>query len=186
MGRRPDSRCTPSTAPFLSCVDRSIAASTPSSICCLAPTRKTSRNSATSVAVLKAITDNKLNLLLIAAPLSWMPAVLDLALYGTLAARPPAIDRLSLCSAFVLMIAYAGSLIYSLTSQRDLFRTSHEGEHDGQAMPRGAAVSLLGIGTLLTTIEAEILVGALQPALAQFGFTELFVGVIVIAIIGNA
>ena len=40
--------------------------------------------------------------------------------------------------------------------------------------------------TILTTIEAEILVGALQPALTDFGFTELFVGVIVIAIIGNA
>ena len=37
-----------------------------------------------------------------------MPAVFDLALYGTLAARPPAIDRLSLCSAFVLIVAYAG------------------------------------------------------------------------------
>jgi Ca2+:H+ antiporter len=129
---------------------------------------------------------NTTSMLFLAVVALVMPAVFDLALYGTLAARPPAIDRLSLCSAFVLMIAYGGSLIYSLTSQRDLFRTSHEGEHDGQAMPRAAAVALLGIGTLLTTIEAEILVGALQPALAQFGFTELFVGVVVIAIIGNA
>jgi Ca2+:H+ antiporter len=53
-------------------------------------------------------------------------------------------------------------------------------------MSAAAAVTLLGIGTVLTAIQAEILVGAMQPALAQFGFTELFVGVIVIAIIGNA
>ena len=31
-----------------------------------------------------------------------------------------------------------------------------------------------------------MLVGALEPALGQFGFTEMFVGVIVVAIIGNA
>ena len=50
--------------------------------------------------------------------------------------------------------------------------------------PRRSACSPLG--TILTTIQAELLVGALQPALGQFGFTELFVGVIVVAIIGNA
>ena len=38
----------------------------------------------------------------------------------------------------------------------------------------------------LTTIQAEILVSTLQPALAGFGLTELFVGVIVVAVIGNA
>ena len=48
------------------------------------------------------------------------------------------------------------------------------------------AVAVLAAGTLLTTVQAEILVGAMEPALARFGFTELFVGVIVIALIGNA
>src|SRR5262249_61748870 len=61
-----------------------------------------------------------------------------------------------------------------------------EKQADQPAMSAAAAVSLLGIGTVLTAVQAEILVGAMQPALAQFGFTELFVGVIVIAIIGNA
>src|SRR5207253_566859 len=31
-----------------------------------------------------------------------------------------------------------------------------------------------------------VLVGAIEPALARFGFTELFAGVIVVALIGNA
>jgi Ca2+:H+ antiporter len=35
-------------------------------------------------------------------------------------------------------------------------------------------------------VQAEILVRAMEPALARFGFSELFVGVIVIALIGNA
>ncbi|PYR15013.1 MAG: hypothetical protein DMG00_01515 [Acidobacteria bacterium] len=37
-----------------------------------------------------------------------------------------------------------------------------------------------------STIQAEVLVGAIEPALARFGFTELFAGVIVVALIGNA
>ena len=52
-----------------------------------------------------------------------MPAVFDLSLYGSLAAHPAAIDRLSLWSALVLIVAYAGSLIYAFTAHRDLFRS---------------------------------------------------------------
>src|SRR4029077_4183027 len=53
-------------------------------------------------------------------------------------------------------------------------------------LPTRAALTLLGSGTVLTAIQPEIPVGAMEPALNRFGFTELFVGVIVIAIIGNA
>jgi Ca2+:H+ antiporter len=113
-----------------------------------------------------------------------MPAVFDLALYGTLQARPPAIDRLSLCTAIVLIVAYGGSLIYSFTVQRDLFRPMDAKHHAG--LSGAQAVGLLAAGTILTTIQAEMLVGSLQPALGRFGLTELFVGVIVVAIIGNA
>ena len=115
-----------------------------------------------------------------------MPAVLDLAVYGSLKARPPAIDRLSFWSALILIGAYAGSLIYAFTAERDLFRPVHEAGRQQATFSAAGAIALLAIGTVLTTIQAEILVRALEPALAQFGFTELFVGVIVIALIGNA
>jgi Ca2+:H+ antiporter len=117
-----------------------------------------------------------------------MPAVFDLAIYGNLQARPLAIDRLSFYSAFILILAYGGSLIYSFTAQRDLFRSAPESKHahDEPMLATGVAVAVLAAGTLLTTVQAELLVGAMEPALARFGFTELFVGVIVIALIGNA
>ena len=115
-----------------------------------------------------------------------MPAVFDLAIYGNLAAHPAALDRLSFWSAIILIGAYAGSLIYAFTAQRDLFRPTLEGEHDAPVFSTRAAVAVLAAGTLLTTVQAEILVGGMEPALARFGFTELFVGVIVIALIGNA
>jgi Ca2+:H+ antiporter len=115
-----------------------------------------------------------------------MPAVFDLSLYGTLDAESPGLNRLSFWSAIVLIVAYAGSLIYAFTSQRDLFRSTHEGAHDEPILPTGVAVAVLAAGTLLTTVQAELLVGAMEPALVRFGFTELFLGVIVIALIGNA
>ena len=115
-----------------------------------------------------------------------MPAVFDLSVTGTLTDRPPGIDRLSFWSALILIGAYAGSLIYAFTAQRDLFRTTHQGEHDAAVLSATGSVVMLAAGTLLTTLQAEILVGAMEPALARFGFTELFVGVIVIALIGNA
>jgi Ca2+:H+ antiporter len=114
-----------------------------------------------------------------------MPAVFDLSVYGTLKARPTEIDRLSLWSAVILIGAYAGSLVYAFTSHRDLFR-SGEGHKEKPAMAAGMAIGVLAAGTVLTTIQAEILVRTLQPALAGFGLTELFVGVIVVAVIGNA
>lgn len=114
-----------------------------------------------------------------------MPAVFDLALYGNLAAHPVAIDRLSLWSAIILIGAYAGSLIYAFTAQRDLFRPAEERRHES-GLTTGNAIGLLLIGTILTTVQAEILVRALEPAMSRFGFTELFVGVVLVAIIGNA
>ena len=118
-----------------------------------------------------------------------MPAVFDLSVYGNLAARPRAIDRLSLWSAIIMIAAYAGSLVYAFAAQRDLFRSVSEDRQKGGREPpasAGVSLTLLAIATVLTTIQAEILVGAMGPALADFGFTEFFVGVIVIAIIGNA
>jgi Ca2+:H+ antiporter len=115
-----------------------------------------------------------------------MPAVFDLAMYGNLAARPSAIERLSLLSAVVMIAAYAGSLVYALTSQRDLFRSTQQSGREAAALTKRSAVVLLAIGTILTTIQAELLVGQMEPALVRFGLSELFVGVVVIAVIGNA
>jgi Ca2+:H+ antiporter len=84
----------------------------------------------------------------------------------------------------VLIVAYAGSLIYAFTAHRDLFRP--DTEQSRAVLSSASAATLLGAGTVVTTIQAELLVSALQPALSAFGFTEFFVGVIIIAVVGNA
>src|SRR5262249_61446137 len=114
-----------------------------------------------------------------------MPAVFGWALYGSLVARPPALEKLSFWSSIILVVAYASSLVYAFRTDRDLFRSARGDEPDVR-MTTTAAITLLAAGTVLTAIQAEVLVGALQPALTRFGLTELFVGVIVVAIVGNA
>jgi Ca2+:H+ antiporter len=126
---------------------------------------------------------NTASMLFLAVVALVMPAVFDLALYGSLSPRPAIIDRLSFWSAFVLMAAYAGSLIYGFTAHCDPFRSSRG---DRASMSITQAVTVLAVGTVLTTVQAELLVHALEPALSRFGFTELFAGVIVVALIGNA
>ena len=49
-----------------------------------------------------------------------MPAVFDLTLYGRLDQLPPAIYHLSLWTSILLIVAYAGSLVYSFTTGRSL------------------------------------------------------------------
>ena len=115
-----------------------------------------------------------------------MPAVFDLALFGSLASRPPAIDHLSIWSSVVMIVAYTGSLVYAFAAQRDLFRQAEPKPHGAAHLSTAAAAGVLAVGTVLTAIQSEVVVGSLEPALTRFGFTELFVGVIVIAIVGNA
>jgi Ca2+:H+ antiporter len=113
-----------------------------------------------------------------------MPAVVDLFAFGSLQARPEVIHSLSSWTAVVLLAVYAAGLVFSFTNNRDPLRPTREPSR--AHMSRAAALTLLAIGTVLTTIEAEILVGALGPAMQRFGMTELFAGVVVIALVGNA
>jgi len=112
-----------------------------------------------------------------------MPAVVDLFAFGSLEARPQVIYHLSVWTSFVLLAVYGAGLYFSFRTNRDPLRGT--GQHPTR-LSRPAAVVLLLIGTLLTTIEAEILVRGLEPALQHFGMSELFAGVIVVALVGNA
>ncbi len=112
-----------------------------------------------------------------------MPAVVDYFAFGSLHAQPEVIVNLSFWTSLVLLTVYAAGLVFSFRTNKDPLRaTGHIQPH----LTRSTAITTLFLATLLTTIEAEILVGALEPALHAFGMTELFAGVIVVALIGNA
>jgi Ca2+:H+ antiporter len=112
-----------------------------------------------------------------------MPATVDLFAFGSLDARPGVLLSLSTWTSVVLLVVYAAGLLFAFRTNRDPLRGAG---HHAASLSRAAAMSLLTIGTLLTTVEAEILVRGLEPALKQFGMSELFAGVIVVALVGNA
>ena len=112
-----------------------------------------------------------------------MPAVVDLFAFGSLNAHPEVVQRLSEWTAVVLLLVYCAGLIFAFTTNRDPLRAV---SHTTPRLSAAAAVVLLAIATIVTTVQAELLVGALEPAMLRFGMTELFAGVIVIALVGNA
>lgn len=94
-------------------------------------------------------------------------------------------QHLSLLVAVVLILTYIGGLVFSLLTHREVVST--EGERAREAvMSTGNASLLLAIATVLTAVESELLVGSIHGATRALGMSEFFVGVIVIAIIGNA
>jgi Ca2+:H+ antiporter len=48
------------------------------------------------------------------------------------------------------------------------------------------SLTVLGVSVVAIAVLSEILVGAIEPLVKQQGLTELFVGVIIVPIIGNA
>jgi Ca2+:H+ antiporter len=100
-------------------------------------------------------------------------------------------QQLSLGIAFVLLATYAATLIFSLRTHKDLFVgkgvASEEDAHlECAHWPVSKSVGILFVATIFVAIISEFLVGAVEGARAQLGLTEVFVGVIVVAIIGNA
>lgn len=113
-----------------------------------------------------------------------VPAVFDLSVFGNLQERPPAIYHLSVATSILLIVGYLGSLVYTFTTRRKLLRPVEP--HEAPRWTVGQAVGVLTFATVLTAVGAEVLISGLEPMLHSFGWSELFTGVIVLAIIGNA
>jgi Ca2+:H+ antiporter len=94
---------------------------------------------------------------------------------------------LSLEISIVLLLAYGAHLFFSLHTHKTLF-AADPGQADAGAHIRGPARSaamLVGVTALIAWIS-EILVGSIEPAAVSFGMSRVFIGVIVVAVIGNA
>jgi Ca2+:H+ antiporter len=108
----------------------------------------------------------------------------------TAAAAADRARTLSLVIAFVLAAAYVLSLLFSLRTHRHLYAgepIAAAGPGGGPATPGTArAVLVLLAATVLVAWMSELLVGAVVEASHALGLTEVFVGVVVVAVIGNA
>jgi Ca2+:H+ antiporter len=99
---------------------------------------------------------------------------------------PEAEQHLSLAIAIVLFASYACMLLFSLSTHRGLYSGPVRSEPDELTWSRGRAILVLLVATVFVAWMSEFLVSTVETARARFGFTEVFVGVVVVAIIGNA
>jgi len=95
---------------------------------------------------------------------------------------------LSLSLSIVLLVVYGLFLTFSLVTHVSHFAGPHgakEGDSAHALSPRRAAL-ILGVSTAAIAWMSEILVGSIQPAAKAIGLNSVFVGVFVVAILGNA
>jgi Ca2+:H+ antiporter len=108
------------------------------------------------------------------------------ALFHRVAGGSKSEAELSLEICVVLFVTYVLSLLFALRTHRDLYEGEDHGDAEHGAMGWKTAVSVLVIATALVAWMSELLVEAVEPASKALGMSEVFVGVIVVAVIGNA
>ena len=124
-------------------------------------------------------------MLMIAVAALVMPAVFNLTIFGTLQHRDVNLEHLSLWTSGVLILLYLLNLLFVFRTHRSVFQSQHADE-DEQKTSRSQAIVSLALATALIAWMSEILVGQIAPVTRALGMTELFVGVIVVALVGNA
>jgi Ca2+:H+ antiporter len=132
------------------------------------------------------------SMLLLAAAALVMPAIFELV-EGKGLPRPRAeivdygstVEHLSLLVAIVLIATYVLGLVFSLRTHRDLFNPEYEDE-DSWGWSMRTSIVVLAIAGVLVGVMSEVLVGSISEASKSVGLSEFFIGVIVVAIVGNA
>jgi Ca2+:H+ antiporter len=119
--------------------------------------------------------------LLLAAAALVMPAIFALT---SPSIGNEIIGELSIFVAIFMLIAYFGSLWFMLYTHKHLY-TEEVGDLEAK-WSKTKCITILVLATAAVAWVSEILVGSIEPIVASFGWTELFIGVIFVAIIGNA
>jgi len=125
-------------------------------------------------------------MLMIAVAALVMPAVFNLTVFGTLQHGDANLEHLSEWTSAVLILLYLLNLLFVFRTHRAVFQQQ---QHDAEGAPqtsRGQAIFSLGLATVLIAFMSEVLVDQIGAVTKALGMTELFVGVIVVALVGNA
>jgi Ca2+:H+ antiporter len=98
------------------------------------------------------------------------------------------LKTMSFLVAIILILSYVGGLFFSLKTHRALFNPyedSADEEHGATWTTRRSVVSL-AIAGVLVGIMSEVLVGSIEDASKDIGISQFFVGIFIVAIVGNA
>ncbi len=120
-------------------------------------------------------------LIIVAAGLA-IPSV-----YAFLTPHGPHVQTLSSSVAIVLALIYLAGLFFSLKTHKDLFDASDEmkATFEKPTMSRRFAAFILLITIAIVTVESELLVKGIESAALTIGISQIFIGIVLIAIITN-
>ena len=93
-------------------------------------------------------------------------------------------EAVSIGVAIVLIAVYALGLLFVFKTHASVFRSAPEHEEPQWSLRH--ALGVLGGATVGVALMSEFLVGALEPTVEQLGLSKLFVGLIIVPIVGNA
>ncbi len=97
------------------------------------------------------------------------------------------VEALSYAVAGVLIASYLLYLVFTLKTHRSLFNPPEEHEDEGRTpWSVRKSVGLLALAGAAVGLMSEILVHSISAAAKSLGLTEFFVGIIIVAIVGNA
>ncbi|WP_055070162.1 calcium/proton exchanger [Clostridium massiliamazoniense] len=106
-------------------------------------------------------------------------------------------EDFSIFVAAVMFIIYILSLVFSFFTHKNVYETTEEENNsslntneeeseDKNKWSLGKAIAVLAISTICIAIESEFLVNGVDAITSTLGLSDLFVGIILIPIIGNA
>ncbi|MBS4179211.1 calcium/proton exchanger [Bacillus sp. FJAT-49731] len=96
---------------------------------------------------------------------------------------------LSVGISVIMIILYLAALFFKLVTHRGVYQTKESEENIKEEVPewsKGKAIIILALATLAVAYTSERLVHTFQAVGEKFGWSELFIGVIIVAIVGNA
>jgi Ca2+:H+ antiporter len=97
-----------------------------------------------------------------------------------------ALGKLSVAISVVLLLVYLLYLVFVLITHSALFSGPYHEEESETKASVGRAALVLAAATAAIAWISEIMVGAIEPTAHEFGLSNVFVGVFIVAILGNA
>jgi Ca2+:H+ antiporter len=96
------------------------------------------------------------------------------------------LEQLSFGVAIVLLMSYAAGLLFSLKTHRAVFNPFEGEDEESHHWSIKKAAVFLALAAVAVGLMSEILVGSISEAADDIGLSEFFVGVFIVAIVGNA
>ncbi|MED4883275.1 calcium/proton exchanger [Bacillus sp. FSL W8-1127] len=95
---------------------------------------------------------------------------------------------LSIGIAVIMILLYLAALYFKLVTHRGVYHSTQESqeEHEEPEWKKGKAMVILALATIAVAYVSENLVHTFEVVADKFGWSELFIGVIIVAIVGNA